>query len=344
MDLRLSSEQEQLVDAFAGLLGRYSTPEHVRAAEPVGFDPELWKRVGELGAVPMAVAEERGGWGASMEDLALVAEQLGRAVAPVPVIEAQVAARALARIDGDVADAALGSALDGARLLTFAPRSVASTVAELVPAAAIADDAVVLRGDELVLVPLRDGARRPIENLGCSPLADVDVRRDAVLLARGAGARAVHRHALDEWLTLTAAALVGIAARALEIGVEYVKVRTVGGTPIGRLQAISHPLADSATAIDGARLLAYEAAWAQGDDPDRSSELSAMAFVFAYECARDVTLRSLRFHGGYGFMMEYDIQLYYRRARAWANIFGEPVTLLRRVADARYGPVDGRGG
>jgi alkylation response protein AidB-like acyl-CoA dehydrogenase len=63
-----------------------------------------------------------------------------------------------------------------------------------------------------------------------------------------------------------------------------------------------------------------------------------MAFAFAYESARDVTLRSLRVHGGYGFMMEYDIQLYYRRARAWAGVFGEPTAVFRRVADRRYGP------
>ena len=84
-----SSEQEQLVDAFAGLYTKHSTPEHVRAAEALGFDPELWERLGELGAVPMAVDESDGGWGASFLELALVAEQQGRFVAPVPAIETQ---------------------------------------------------------------------------------------------------------------------------------------------------------------------------------------------------------------------------------------------------------------
>jgi len=89
MDLSLSPEQDQLVDAFAGLYAKHSTPEHVRAAEALGFDPELWKRLADLGAVPMAVAEADGGWGASFLDLALVAEQQGRFVAAAPIIERQ---------------------------------------------------------------------------------------------------------------------------------------------------------------------------------------------------------------------------------------------------------------
>ena len=97
MDLRLSAEQDQIVDAFGGLYAKHSTPEQVREAEASGFDPGLWGRVVELGVVPMAVDESQGGWGASFLDLAVIAEQQGRFVAPVPVIEAQVAARLLAR-------------------------------------------------------------------------------------------------------------------------------------------------------------------------------------------------------------------------------------------------------
>ena len=64
-----------------------------------------------------------------------------------------------------------------------------------------------------------------------------------------------------------------------------------------------------------------------------------MAFAFAYETARDATQRSLHIHGGYGFGMEQDIQLYYRRARGWAMVYGEPAVALDRVADMRYGAV-----
>jgi len=336
MDLSLSPEQDQLVDAFAALYAKHSTPEHVRAAEALGFDPELWKRLADLGAVPMAVAEVDGGWGASFLELALVAEQQGRFVAAVPIIEAQVAARLLARL-GAVASGPLADALGGERLITFAPRATRDGVAGLVPAGSVADDAVVLDGDRLLLVPL-DGHRTIVENLASMPLADVAVPASAVVLAEGAAALAAHDRALDDWLALTAAALVGLGARALGIGVDYVKERRAWGVPIGSFQGIAHRLADTASAVDGARLLSYEAAWAVDDQPERAPELAAMAFAFAYETARDATYRSLHFHGGYGFMMEYDIQLYFRRARGWANVFDDPEHVYRRASDRRYGP------
>jgi alkylation response protein AidB-like acyl-CoA dehydrogenase len=333
MDLRPSAEQEQLVDAFAALYAKESPPERVRAAEPGGFDKALWERLLEMGVVAMAVPEDAGGWGASLLDLALMAEQQGRWLASAPIIESQVTARLLAGVG---AEEVVAGVLAGERLVTLALHPARDGVARLVPAAAVADGAVVLDGDRLVLVPLGDN-RTAVENLGSMPVADVTV--EGAVLASGPTAVAALDGALDDWLVLTAAALVGIGARALEIGVAYVKERKAWGVPIGSFQAVSHRLADSATAVDGARLLAWEAAWAAAEEPHRAAELAAMAFAFAYESARDVTHRSLHFHGGYGFMMEYDIQLYYRRARAWANVFAEPRAVFRRVADRRYGAV-----
>lgn len=338
MDLALSPEQEQLVAAFRALYAKQATPERVRAAEPLGFDKALWEQVHEMGVVAMAVDEADGGWGASPLDLALIAEQQGRAVAPVPIVEAQVAARLLARIGGDMATTALSPALAGDRLVTVALHPARDGRAGLVPAAAVADDAIVLDGDRLVLVAL-EGARVDVENLGSMPVADITIGDTSPVLAAGPEAVAAFDLAIDDFCFLTAAALVGVGARALEIGVEYVKERHAWGVPIGSFQAVAHRLADSATALDGARLLAYEAAWAVRDDPDRAAELGAMAFAFAYESARDATYRSLHFQGGYGFMMEYDVQLYYRRARAWANVYAEPGLVYRRVADKRYGKV-----
>lgn len=344
MDLRLTAEQSQLVDAFAALYAKASSSERVRAAEPLGFDPGLWAQLGEMGVVAMAVPEAVGGWGASALDLALVAEQHGRAVAPAPLIETQAAARLLAGLVASgaapAARAALDAAVAGERIVTVALHPARDGRAGLVPAAAVADDAVVLAGDRLLLVPL-DGARTPVENLGSMPVADVVVGDGAVELGSGAGAVAAWEAALDDVMRLSAAALVGIAARALELGVEYVTERRAWGVPIGSFQAVAHRLADAATAVDGARLLAYEAAWAVEARPVRASELAAMAFAFAAETARDTTAHSLHFHGGYGFMMEYDVQLHYRRARAWANVCADPRRAYRRVADHRYGRGEG---
>ncbi|OBG97456.1 acyl-CoA dehydrogenase [Mycobacterium sp. E136] len=336
MDLSLSDEQRQLVDSFAAMYARESTSQRVRAAEPLGFDPKLWEALVQTGVIEMAVGESDGGWGASELELALIAEQYGRAVASAPVIEAQIAARLLAACGRKQL---LGSALSGDKLVSFTPRAFSGDVLTLVPGGAVVDAVVALAGGRLVASSATD--RKPIQNHGSLPLADVNLRNDAIVLAEGERARRLFSDAVDLWLALTAAALVGAAAKAVEMGVEYAKQRHAFGTPIGAFQAVSHPLADSATATDGARLLALEAACAFADEPRRATELAAMAFAFAYETARDATYRSLHVHGGYGFGMEGDIQLYYRRVRGWAMAYGEPAVALDRVADSRYGAVSG---
>jgi alkylation response protein AidB-like acyl-CoA dehydrogenase len=336
LDLSLTSEQRQLVDSFAALFARESTSERVRAAEPLGFDQKLWKALLETGTVEMAVDDVTGEAGASELELALIAEQFGRAVASAPVIEALVAARLLAK-SGEAGAALLKSALTGDQLVTFAPRLGHDRQLSLVPAGAVADHVIALDEGWLLAVPVGNGTS--VTNLGSMPFADIVIDDDAVVLADGAQAAELFGRALDLWLTLTAAALAGAAKRAVEIGVDYAKQRHAFGTAIGSFQAVSHPLADSATAADGARLLALEAACAFADEPERVTELAAMAFAFAYETARDATQRSLHIHGGYGFGMEGDIQLYYRRVRGWAMVYGGSAVALDRVADARYGAV-----
>ena len=339
VDLSVSREQQQLVDSFAALYARESSVERVRAAEPLGFDPQLWKALQETGVVEMAVDDASGGWGASELELALIAEPFGRAVASAPVAEAQVAAWLLAKC-GEPGAEALGRALTGEAMVTFVPRAGHGPRLGLVPAGAVADAVIAVVDGRLLLVPLK-GNRRSVENMASMPLADIQLGDDVGVLAEGEQARALFSDALDLWLTLTAMALSGAARKAVELGVEYATQRHAFGTAIGTFQAVSHPLADSATAADGARLLALEAACAFRDQPERVSELASMAFAFAYETARDSTHRSLHIHGGYGFGMEGDIQLYYRRARGWAMVYGEPNVALDRVADARYGAVTG---
>ena len=335
VDLSLTGEQRQLVDSFAALFARESSSERVRAAEPSGFDLKLWKALLETGTVEMAVDEAAGGWGASELELALIAEQFGRAVASAPVIEAQVAARLLADC-GEAGAGLLSAALAGDRLVTFAPRPGRGEKLGLVPAGAVADHVIALSEGRLLAVPIGKN-RTVVGNLASIPLADIMIENESVVLADGASARDLFAGALDLWLALTAVALAGAAKKAVEMGVDYAKQRHAFGTAIGTFQAVSHPLADSATAVDGARLLGLKAACAFTDEPIRVRELAAMAFAFAYETARDATRRSLHIHGGYGFGMEGDIQLYYRRVRGWAMVFGEPGVALDRVADARYG-------
>ena len=336
VDLGLSDEQRQLVASFGSLLAKQSPTERVRAAEPLGFDESLWRSLVEVGTVAMAVPEGEGGWGATMVDLALVAEQVGRALASAPVVEAQAAARLLAAARGAAAVAALGAVVDGRQLVTLAVRPAVGGRAALVPGAAVADACIVLSDDRLLLVPLHDGVRRRVDNLGSSPLADVALTGDAVELAEGAAATHLFETAVDEWLALTAAALAGIGSVAHDMTCAYARERQAWGVPIGTFQAVAHPLADSATALDGARLLALKAAWAGDGGHPRARELAAMAFAFGAETARTATYQGVHFHGGYGFMLETDVQLHFRRARAWARVWGDPAAAYRRAAQDRY--------
>ena len=336
MDLRPSDEQQQLVAAFAALYRDLSAPAQVAAAEPGGFSAELWQSLRSTGALEMAAPESRGGWGASLLDLALVAEQHGRAVAPAPMIEAQAAIRLLSRLESPETAAALAAALSGEQLVTIALHPAAGGRATLVPAGTIAASAVILVDDALVLVPLAANATA-VENQGSLPLADVEVV-DGVTLASGPDAIEAYAAVIDEWRVLTGAALAGIAQCALEIGIDYVKERQAFGVAIGSFQGVAHRLADRSTEVDGAILLARQAAWAAAEDPARTAELASMAFGFAAETARDTTYFALHFHGGYGFMLEYAIQLYFRRARAWAAILEGPRASYRRVGQVRFAP------
>jgi alkylation response protein AidB-like acyl-CoA dehydrogenase len=185
------------------------------------------------------------------------------------------------------------------------------------------------------LLVATEGRAAAVATLGSQPVADVTLSSDARVLASGAEAIAAYEMAVDEWRVLTAAALTGLAARALEIGVDYVLERKAFDRTLGSFQGVAHPLADRASEVDGSELLVHEAAWARDEDPTRFSTLAAMALGFAAETARDTSYYALHFHGGYGFMLEYPIQLYYRRARSWAALLESPQASFRRVADLR---------
>ncbi len=317
-----TDEQTALAATFGAFFERESSPERVRTAEPLGFDPALWSRVRELGVPELALG------GTSLADLAVVAEEAGRALAPIPLVEAVVALRALERLGAD--DRGLDVDLcEGRTIATYAPRPVKQGVARLVPAGAIAHAVLALDGDELVYTRGAPPEDAP-SNLASSPLADRSFGRERTVLAWGGRAHEVHAAALDEWRVLNAAALIGLSRGALALGVAYAKERRQFGVPIGAFQALQHRLADAATALDGAALLVAEAA-AGGPC---GSALAAAASWFAGQTTRDVAGFSLHVHGGYGFMLEQDIQLFFRRATGWVLALGDPDDGLLLAADA----------
>ncbi len=340
MDLHLTDEQRDLIDLFATVADRAGLPAAVREHETLGFAPELWEQLVAVGAPGMGVPADAGGGGATLLDLSLAAETLGARLAPVPLVEHVVAARLLAR-HADVDPAVQRAAIEGSAIATVALRPAGEDHGvRLVPGGAIASWVIGLDDDQLVAV--HDGPPDvAVPNLGSAPLADralggVGAR---TVLARGDAARAAHDAAVDEWRTLTAASLVGLGLGALEIGRAYVIQREQFGVPIGSFQGIQHTLADVSVGLDGAQLLARKAAWALDTEHDDGATLAAGALVFAAEQAQRATERVLHFHGGYGFMQEYDIQLFYRRAKAWPLTLGAPSHEYARLAARRYGPL-----
>jgi alkylation response protein AidB-like acyl-CoA dehydrogenase len=322
-DLTFSAEQEALRTALSELLAKNSTPERVRKSAPLGYDSALWQAFVAMGFPLMALPEAQGGGGAGALELALVAYESGRRLAPVPYAEATTATSVLATGGGRAE--LLAQIGDGTVLPSIAVREVPAghDRARAAPAGAVADLMIVYRGGELLAS--RRGASQPraaVPNLGQAPVADWVIGPDPDVLATGADAARRYAAALSQWRLLTAAALSGLAAEALAIGVGYVKERRAFGTLIGQFQAIQHRLADAATAAEGLELLTWEAAWAAGSQPERADTLATMAFLYAAETAFHVAREALQFHGGYGFTLEYDIQLYFRRAKAWPLAIG----------------------
>jgi alkylation response protein AidB-like acyl-CoA dehydrogenase len=338
VDLHFTREQDELRRAFADLFSKHASIERVRSAEPLGYDERLWMQLVNVGAPLMGVPEPSGGMGASALDTALAAYELGRHIAPAPMIEAMVAANLLAAAGGQ--DDVLAEIATGAVLPTIALGHVTGEVARMVPAGAVADLLVVLRGDEL-LVSRRDGARPhvpAVPNLADAPIASWDLDGPAAVIALGKRARRLHADAVSEWQVLTAAALSGLGTSALELGVNYVKQRHAFGVPLGWFQSVQHRLADVATAGEGAELLCWEAAWARATGDPRAAALAIMALLFAGESAFQTCRASLQFHGGYGYTLEYDIQLFFRRAKAWPLALGPPAVRYQRLADLLYRP------
>jgi hypothetical protein len=248
----------------------------------------------------------------------VVAEEMGRAAAPVPFVEHTVAARLLERAGALTDDVA-----DGRTLAT-----IALPYSPVVPAGAVAALVVGVVGDSLV-APRSDPPGFVAANHACMPIAERPLAGAAPI-----GPAALLGPAVDEWRILTAGALVGVGARALEIGVDYVRARHQFGVPIGSFQALQHLLADLPGLVDGARLLVHKAAGAADTDPGsrEAVRLAAMALLFAAESAQTATARSLHVHGGYGYTLEYDIQLYQRRARGWPLVLDDPAREHQRLA------------
>ncbi|MEZ4355198.1 MAG: acyl-CoA dehydrogenase [Myxococcota bacterium] len=349
MDLSLDESQQILVDTFAELLEQECPVSLVRECEKTGFSEALWSQYREMGANVMGLPESVDGLGMGLLELGLVAQRSGRVLAPVPFVETAVAGRLLAAIaPGDplLARIAAGEAI--VSLALPRPHAVTGTGSgrtgrALVPFGAVADAVVGIDAEGLFVAEDAGKRRGPrLRDAGSGALAWWSLQRGEGAapraLATGDEARRAMARASAEWKLLTGFWLVGLAQRALEIGADYARERIQFGVPIGGFQAIAHPLAECAIRVDGAELLAQEAAWAEAEEPDRFEGLCSMAFAWAAQTALRTADVSLHTHGGYGFSEEYDIQLYYRRAAAVPGVAGGAREELQRVAELCLAP------
>lgn len=332
LDYSLSDDHVALQNAYKQFFKTHCSIETVRAAEPSGFDKNLWERLCAMGATTMALPESSGGDGATLVDLTLVAEEIGRSLAPVPWIDHVCTARLLERLGALGADTA--GVAGGEQLVALDPRLDAPGGPRLIPSGSIADHIIVRDGDQVVRLTF---ATRPakVDNIGRLPMAWVDpaTADTRTVVAEGPEALARYGLALDEWRLLTAAALVGLVEETMTIAAEFAKTRYTLGVPISTLQAISHPLANMAITVQGGRNLARRAAWFLDNEPDERPELGPSAFVFmAEEAARAATM-AVHIQGGLGVSSEAAATAYLVRARGWPLAGGDPGATAQRVAE-----------
>jgi alkylation response protein AidB-like acyl-CoA dehydrogenase len=333
-DFSLDQDQQAVRETFGDFFAKEAPAGVVRDSEPLGFSAPLWAKLRAMGIPGVGIPESAGGDGATMIDLALMAEECGRAVAPVPLISQLTAARLLARA-GRAAGEALAGAASGERLVALAPWPASAGSPQLVPDAALVRDVLAWSGEDGLGLYTVEEPLSHVPNQGSTPLAwfspQAGTRRP---LAAGSVAAELFHSAVAEWKLLTAAALVGVADTALRLGTEFARTRRTLGVPIGTLQGVSFPLADVATALSGARNLVWKAAWYLDNEPAAYPELPLAAFDYATRTATAATQVSAHVQGGLGVSCEADISLYFLRAKGWSALAGDRSRDRQRLASA----------
>jgi alkylation response protein AidB-like acyl-CoA dehydrogenase len=335
LDYSLSQDHVDVQAAYRQFFSSHCSIETVRAAEPSGFDKSLWERLCAMGATTMALPESSGGDGGTLVDLVLVAEELGRVIAPVPWIDHVCTTRLLARMGVlQAGQDRTNSLVSGEQLAGLDPQLGRASGVRLISSGSVADHVVVRDGDDVVLLSF-DSRPAKVDNIGRLPMAWVDpaVADSRVILTSGAAGFASYQTALDEWRLLMAAALVGLVEETMTIAAEFAKTRYTMGVPISTLQGISHPLANMAITVAGGRNLARRAAWFLDNEPDERPELAASAFVFMAEEASKAATMAVHVQGGLGVSAEAPASAYLLRARGWPLAAGDPGASASHIAD-----------
>jgi alkylation response protein AidB-like acyl-CoA dehydrogenase len=317
MDFDLSDDQLALRSAARDLLTDLA---HPRQAD--GFDGGLWKAMVDQGWLGVELPEADGGLGMTTVEAAVLLEELGRHVAPVPYLQSALAIGALHRA---------GRSEWVERLLTGdAIGTVAVKRGGLTIAAPLADVAVVMDGDALLLVDLTDRrpAREPAMDLtrpvGWLPVADGE--------GEPIGGADEASTLLDRAAAGHAAEMLGACDRVLAMAVDYAKERKQFGQPIGSFQAVKHRCADMLVDVEGMRSSVYYAAWSIGAGHADAAIAASTSKVWCSDAAKRVMASGLQVHGGIGFTWEHDLHLYLKRSQLDQVSFGDAAFHRDRLA------------
>ena len=308
----MNEEREMLRDTVASIVDKHASPEAVRRAmqSERGFDESLWTLLcDQVGAAALVVPEELGGAGGQLGDAAVVIETLGRGLVPTPLLGTTLAELALLSADDPDADACENLA---------AGTSIGAVVF---------DPEFVVNGDVAdVVVGVEDGRLTRWRTFTAEPVVAMDPTRrlarvtagDTVAIGSDPGITGIAS-------ILLAAEQIGAADRCLELTIAYTRDRVQFGRPIGSFQALKHRMADLYVLVQSARAVVDDAVAAP------SAISAALARIAATNAFSAVAAESVQMHGGVAITWEYDIQLYFKRAHASAQLLGPPRDHLRRL-------------
>ena len=356
MQIAFTEAQIAIRDEAAKLLAEAASSQRVRAvvAQGASHDDALWARVsGELGWCALLVPEERGGLGLGCVELAILMEETGRRLAPLPVLSTLGLALPylLAAPDSDTRGALLAGIADGTLIASLADATASARrhgdgfilhgAPCLVPDGAIADAILLpahLEGDGAALFVLRPGDIAPVTSLdptrGLARLSfDGAVIDGDLCLGIGldlAVAKARARIAL-------AAECLGGAQSCLDITLAYIAERVQFGRRIASFQAIKHRCAELSVRIETARSAVMGAAFLADAGGDGLAQEAAFAKALAAETFCRAAEEAIQLHGGVGFTWEYDPQLFFKRAQANAALLGGSDALYAEIAETLLG-------
>jgi alkylation response protein AidB-like acyl-CoA dehydrogenase len=370
MEFAFTAEQHQFQDMVSRFLESRSPTTAVRQlmATTEGYDPHIWRALtGELGLAAVAIPERYGGAGFGAVELAIVLEEMGRALLCAPYFSTCVLAATAILEQGTEAqkEALLPDLAAGSTLATLAfMEADGSRDLEAVAATATPDgDRYRLAGekwfvlDGLIADRLLVAARKPDssgrDGLGLfmvegsaaglvrTPLATMDATRKqarvaldgvvAVPIGDPTGAAPALERTLEYAAVMLANEMVGGAARLQESAVDYAGLRMQFGRPIGSFQAVKHLCADMLMDVELARSAARHAAWVAAEQPQGMAEAAALAKGLAADAYLRVAANTIQIHGGIGFTWDNDTHLWFKRAKSSEVFLGDPAWHRERL-------------